>query len=293
MSQFPPQFQIYSDLHLETPFASPTYSHFSRAKNLPIDASNLFLLGDIGCVRDEGLLIFLRLLLASTPNLKVYYELGNHEAYGMSLDQAKKRLCEFEAEVRREYGERFWFMDKRRVDVSPTITILGCTLWSHISYASEATCVRLLTDFNEYAGITGRTVEGHNTDHATDLAWLNEQFGAIEMSEPGREIIVLTHHCPTKDARACDPRHVESNVRERFTSFLQNEPCWRSKNLKVWAFGHTHYNCRYLEQREGDGAAEGVLVVANQKGYCGMKGQGNWKVERCVLEKGAGEWTIL
>jgi hypothetical protein len=219
--------------------------------------------------------------------------LGNHEAYGMILEQAKARLWGFETEIRRKYRERFWFMDKRRVDVSPTLTILGCTLWSHISPASEAVCARLLTDFNEYAGITGRTVEGHNVDHATDLAWLNEQSEEIETSEPGREIIVLTHHCPTKDTRAFDPRHVESNVREGFSSFLQHEPCWSSKCTKVWTFGHTHYNCRYLEQRDGDGAREGVLVVANQKGYCGLKEEGNWKVEKCVLEKGAEGWTIL
>ena len=52
------QFQILSDLHLETPLTSPLYSTFK----LKIHASNLFLLGDIGLAKDAALFTFLRTL---------------------------------------------------------------------------------------------------------------------------------------------------------------------------------------------------------------------------------------
>ena len=302
MSLFPPQFQIVSDLHLETPLSSPSYTHFSHAKNFPLHASNLFLLGDIGCIRDSALLNWLKALLSRTPNLKIFYVCGNHEFYGLTMAQGRERLRAWEKELRAEFGHRFWFLDGARgggrVDVSDTLTVLGCTLWSRISEAARPECERLLMDFNQYAGILGRTAREHNREHGEDLEWLNGQVSAIEREEPGREVVVLTHHCPTKDPRACDPRHVDSSIREGFSSFLAHEPCWGSERVRVWAFGHTHYSCCYADRRlaEGDNGERGerdLLVVSCQKGYAGARGQGAWSVDKCVLERQPEGWKVL
>ncbi|KAF2185988.1 hypothetical protein K469DRAFT_707172 [Zopfia rhizophila CBS 207.26] len=284
MSLFTPQFQIHSDLHLETPIIQPTYTHFSSPTSFPVHASNLCLLGDIGYARSPALFAFLRSLLSRTPNLKIFYVLGNHEAYGIALSTAISTMENFESETHREFGERFFFMNRRRVDVG-AISILGCTLWSRIEDGQAKSCARLLTDFKDELGIKGRGVEQHNADHGIDLAWLNQQVWEIEEEEPGREIIVLTHHSPTRDPRANDPRHVDSEVNSGFVTDLSKELCWRSGNLKVWGFGHTHYNCRF---REG-----GKLVVANQKGYCGLDREGNWEVRSMVVEGGINGWKVV
>ena len=83
-------------------------------------------------------------------------------------------MRKFEEDVKREFGDRFWFLDKRRVDVGPTLTILGCTLWSRITDQAQD-CARLLTDFHPSAGIVERSIDEHSMNHAVDLAWLNDQ----------------------------------------------------------------------------------------------------------------------
>ncbi|KAF2005953.1 hypothetical protein P154DRAFT_551251 [Amniculicola lignicola CBS 123094] len=289
MPPFPPLFQIHSDLHLETPLARPSYAYFSCPTNFPLHASNLFLLGDIGYVRDASLFTFLTALLQRTPNLKIFYVLGNHEAYGVTLAYAKERLRAFEREVRRDYGERFWFMDRRRVDLSPRVTVLGCTLWTSIPGEAARACAARLTDFNIARGIKDRVVDEHNADHVADLAWLNAQVGEIEREgESGeeREVVILTHHCPTVDERGADPRRGESEVRVGFATDLSVEVCWRSRRVKMWAFGHTHDSCCFYDEEEGGKK----LVIANQKGYAGLGGQGEWVARTCVVEAGEEEW---
>lgn len=290
MAFFKTQFQIHSDLHLETPLVKPTYTHFSSPSNFPLHASNLVFLGDIGCLKDAGLFTFIRALLSRTPNLKIYYVLGNHEAYGITLEAAIEILRQFEQSSKKNYGDRFFFMEKRRVDLGKELTLLGCTLWSQITEEQAPACARLLTDFQDYAGINSRLVEDHNANFEASIAWLNEQVKRIEDEEPERQIVVLTHHSPTLDSRANNPTHVESNVKSGFVTDLSGERCWRSPNVKAWAFGHTHWNCAYVDS----GYSGKKLVVSNQKGYCGVNGQGNWDVQACVIEEGDdGVWGVV
>ena len=37
--------------------------------------------------------------------------------------------------------------------------------------------------------------------------------------------------------------------------------CWKTKSVKLWAFGHTHFNCDYTDESSGN------RVVTNQRGY--------------------------
>ncbi|KAF2682947.1 hypothetical protein K458DRAFT_369061 [Lentithecium fluviatile CBS 122367] len=273
MSTFAPQFQIISDLHLETPLASPAYTYFTT--HFPLEASNLFLLGDIGLARHDQLFAFLRSLLTRTPNLKIFYVLGNHEAYGITMAAARAAMRNFEAKARYEFGDRFFFMNRRRVDLTPTITILGCTLWSRIEDTQAAGCANALTDFHEINGIRNRSVEAHNGDHERDLAWLNEQVEAISSYQPERQVIVLTHHSPTTDPRASDSRHAESSLSSGFRTDLSGEVCWKSRSVKM------------------DGGKK--LVVSKQKGYAQLGGKGVWKVTPLVVEAGEGidGWKVV
>jgi hypothetical protein len=69
MSIFNPQFQIISDLHLETPLTLSSYSKF----RLDLHAGYLCPLGDIGLIKDESLFTWIRKILVASPNVKVFY----------------------------------------------------------------------------------------------------------------------------------------------------------------------------------------------------------------------------
>lgn len=62
---------------------------------------------------------------------------------------------------------------------------------------------------------------------------------------------------------ANDPRHLEDvkEVRSAFVTDLSNQFCWRSKNVVLWGFGHTHFNCDFVDLDTKR------RIVANQKGY--------------------------
>lgn len=244
-------FQIVSDLHLET---QPSY-----LIPIPQTATNIALLGDIGKIADDGLFRFLESLLKKYWN--VFYVLGNHEPIGTTCSTAKASLRSFAAKMeqlrQRSTIGRFILLDQTRHDISDDMTILGCTLFSRVTEEQASAVGDRLLDFRQ---IRDWTVEDHNQAHASDLAWLNYQVSDIMNTEPQRQIVILTHHCPTLDSRAADPNHVDSPVSSGFSSNLSREVCWQSKSVVLWAFGHTHFNCDFVDDH-------GKRVVANQKGY--------------------------
>lgn len=173
-------FQILSDLHLETPAARPTYSQFSFARTSP----HLVLLGDIGVTHDSRLLSWLREQLEKFET--VIYVLGNHEPYDTTFVAAKGVLRALESEVTQEnarYGRKgnFILLDQDRYDIEPTLTVLGCTLFSAIDLGQASSVRMFVSDFER---IQAWDIDSHNGAHASDLNWLNEQVASITRSEP-------------------------------------------------------------------------------------------------------------
>jgi len=279
MTFFAPQFQIVSDLHLETPMNNPQYLNI----NLTVNGSALFLLGDIGLVIHENLFVFLCDLLDRNRGCRIFYVLGNHEAYHTTFEYAVERMREFEQLARREYGGRFRLLCRDRFDLNEKVSILGCTLWSNIQPEQAAEVGSRMTDYNEERGIQKWSPERSCEEHAQDLEWLNAQVQHIQTTAPHRSVIIATHHCPTVDARATDPRHAASSMNSGFVTDLSREVCWTSPVVKVWAFGHTHYSCAWRDE------GTGVLVVSNQKGY-GGRGR---RVKGVVVEEKGEEWQVL
>lgn len=115
---------------------------------------------------------------------------------------------------------------------------------------------------NDFYQIEDWTVEDHSASHQADLAWLNDQVSEIVRTDPRRKIVVFTHHSPiARDPRAADPAHKNSPISSAFATDLTDEECWKAEQVCAWAFGHTHYNCDFVEERTG------TRVVANQRGY--------------------------
>ncbi|ESZ98084.1 Ser/Thr protein phosphatase [Sclerotinia borealis F-4128] len=190
----PIQFQIMSDLHLETPSARPTYQHFK----IKPECRYLAFLGNIGNVLDYDLIAFLEDQLRVFEI--VFFVQGNHEAYGTKVMAAVVTMLCFQRTMDDFRGEGR--------------DVLGSTLFSRIINEQRESVSLFCSDFSE---ISEWDVNTHNASHQKDLTWLNSQ--------------------------------VEQITRED------------ANQVRLWAFGHTHFNCDFEE------VGTGKRIVANQKGY--------------------------
>ncbi|KAI0181723.1 Ser/Thr protein phosphatase superfamily [Hypoxylon sp. FL1284] len=247
--------QIVSDLHLETPKA---YDLFDITPKAPY----LALLGDIGYICDsQDYFGFLRRHLLKFR--VVFLVMGNHEPWHSTWEKAKETICDFEREISQErqttdsLGE-FILLDRKTCHIrEPTgenIAILGCALFSRVPDESKT---NVSFGINDFYRIDDWTVEEYNAQFEGDLQWLNEQV----LSLRGTKLLILTHYSPTIDSRASDPKHKNSPIQSGFATDLSDQEVWLSEDVKVWAFGHTHYNFDYIDETTGK------RVVANQRGY--------------------------
>lgn len=247
------QLKIVSDLHLEAPAA---YDIFEIS---PDGAQYLALLGDIGHVKDHGLFEFLSKQLLQFA--VVFFVLGNHEPYHSSYPHAVAKLNEFREEINSSrhrdpsLGD-FVFLNRTRYDISSAVTILGCTLFSSVLPEQHD---QVSFGLNDFYHIKDWSVEQHCEAHDHEVAWLNDQVFAISSEEPDRKVVILTHYSPTLDGRSTDPMHRDSKISSGFSTDLKNQACWTNLSVRLWAFGHTHFNCDFDE--------DGKRVLTNQKGY--------------------------
>ena len=158
--------QLMSDLHLETPQARPMYQDFE----IPPKCQYLTILGDIENIGDSRLFDFLEKQLRSFE--VVFYLLGNHELFGMTRLEVQTSVRAFEhemEELRSSLGSslgNFVFLDQTRYDLTEKVTVLGCTLFSHISNDQQESVSLFCSDFSE---IQDWTVDTHNAAHRSDL----------------------------------------------------------------------------------------------------------------------------
>jgi hypothetical protein len=173
-----------SDLHLEI---ENSYLSF----HIPQVAPYLVLAGDIGRLDDyQEYLRFLSVQCAKFDH--VYLVLGNHEFYKTSREKGLNAVKSLEKE-HQLYG-KLTILNRSRVDINSEVTILGCTLHSHISAEARPWVEMSVSDFTQ---INGWTVDHHNTEHHLDVEWLKTQISIIAQQDSRRRILVVTHHAPS------------------------------------------------------------------------------------------------
>jgi len=269
-----PSFQILSDLHLEI---GQQYLAFQ----VPVSAPYLILAGDIGRFIDySSYLAFLKSQCSRFT--KVFLIPGNHEFYETSHGDGLELARKLETEP--ELDGRLVLCHQRRFDVPGSdITILGCSLWSHIPNDAQDVVRMKINDFKK---IKDWSVEAHNHAHQSDLEWLRAEIEAIQhqqntpvgdndddgrtngegnrlssrnhqSKQKKRSILVITHHAPCKDGTS-EPRLASNPWNSAFaTDLLSGGHEWQ--DVKLWIFGHTHYSTDFVK--------DGIRVLSNQRGY--------------------------
>lgn len=122
---------------------------------------------------------------------------------------------------------------------------------------------------NDFFQTEGWDIAAHNAAHELDLAWLNQEVKNLQQQV--NSIMIVSHWCPSHDARASQPQHAGSRITAGFSTDLSREACFTSLNVKIWAFGHTHYNCDFVVEREN---GHSLRLLANQRGYYFAQAEG-------------------
>ena len=176
----------------------------------------------------------------------------------MSTKERIKSICS-------QY-ENVTFLDKTSLLIDEengqSLRILGCTLWTNID---EKHSEEISQNVNDYKNITiidqedGQQRPLKTTDvtkmHLEEVEWLTKEI--IESKSRNETIIVLTHHAPLTK-QTSDPRFKNCNLKTAFSSDLLYL-IDRNRNINLWAFGHTHFNCKFMKKK--------TLIVSNQLGY--------------------------
>ncbi|CAN8096291.1 unnamed protein product [Discula destructiva] len=245
--------QIMSDLHLESP---KSYHLFEIEPKAPY----LALLGDIGNIEKHrsDCLAFLKKLVKQFDT--VLFVPGNHEAYHSSWTATLAILKTYEEVIQKDssLSGEFILLDRTTYLVpDTTFAVVGCSLFSAVPSTSAMDVEMGLNDFFQTADWN---ITRHNDAHERDLAWLNTEVDKLGVDK----IVIVSHWSPSRDARAMQLQHAGSRITAGFSTDLSHEPCYINPKVKIWAFGHTHYNCDFMVERESGHA---LRLLANQRGY--------------------------
>jgi predicted MPP superfamily phosphohydrolase len=273
--------QYVSDIHLET------RKQADFEKILKPTAPILALCGDIGYPRSSLYLAFLQ--YCSSNFEYVFYVAGNHEFYNDTKTvkfQKYKHLCDDNQreDLEKKYkietiGERLekikkvcanfpniHFLDNTFLDIPGTnITIVGCTLWSNLDVLQY-----LIVGLNDFVKIYENshkvlTKETYNKMNKEDKEFLKQTIDILQQISPERQIIILTHHCPTFEILndiylESDPQNINSLFANKDLEHLFG------KNVKAWLCGHTH-GCKTKTIKE-------TIISTNTYGYEGENVEG-------------------
>jgi len=196
-------------------------------KNIPNFLDNfkkadyLFLAGDIGYPiypkYNSGL--FYQFISWCCNNYKkVFYVLGNHEAYNSNISDIIISIKNIEKEK-----DNFIFLEKGVISELEGYKVIGCTLWSDINFQSFL----FMNDCN-YIKVDNEKITLNNilNYHKEDKKWLEDNIDY--------NTIVMTHHLPSYNL--INEKWKNSIYNSGFASNC-DELIYKSK---LWIYGHTH-----------------------------------------------------
>ena len=185
---------------------------------------------------------------------KIFIIIGNHEYYHrkQTISQIKnniQKICNL-------YNNVF-LLDKNAYQLTPTIKLIGCTLWTDIDEYGES----ILNDFN-YIRINKNKLINKNdyiNMHDECVGFILEEINKTNeinknLNEKEREkIIILTHHAPSLKMCGKFKGDIFNSMSATNLEFMIKEPIY------CWASGHVHSNV--------DININNIRSVSNAVGY--------------------------
>ncbi|ROV94747.1 hypothetical protein VMCG_08897 [Cytospora schulzeri] len=265
-ARYQARIQVLSDLHLEFGLQYSSY-------DFPVSAPWLVLAGDIGRLIDYE--AYLDFLSRQTERYeRVFLVLGNHEFFGLDHQAGIEKAHELVVEPR--LGGKVVLLHRNQWDdpePGSNLTILGCTLWSHVpDHAREIVTYKV----NDFKKIEGWSLEKHLEQHEIDRRWIHDRVQELTTTAPERHMLVVTHHAPAMKGTSA-PRNEDNPWSSAYSTDIlpgMDGESWRQVN--IWVFGHTHYSTDFV--------VDGVRLLANQRGYV-LLGSSTYEREKAEERK--------
>ena len=222
---------------------------------------------------------------------------GNHDPSYNNLGWTIKKQKQYLADMFPLDGNVTFLDEQVGVMSKPipntNIIVVGSTLYTDYKYMSEWS-QRCLDDGNKRRRENGNTdiltpeemnmaagarglndfCWGHVEDEFDDRGlkqrlvrpvdykkWFDITFKKIQeivKSNPDKDIIVMTHHCPTP--KCISERYVKDHMNASYVSDLE-EFIFKHPNIKVWCCGHVH--SKFISQI----GENNQWIVCNPRGY--------------------------
>ena len=248
--------QYCSDLHLEF---KENAKYIARHPIEPV-SDVLLLAGDITLLNNidqhKDFFDYLSRSFAYT-----YWIPGNHEYY-------RSDIAEFRSPLKMDIRHNV-FLVNQKVITHDDVSIICCTLWSHISPENEYEIQRSLSDFHIIQNQGKRlTVTDFNSMHQQDLAFLRS---ALKEDEDKKKII-LTHHVPT--LMNYPKRYINSPINQAFTTELHDLVL--TSHAAAWIYGHHHSNTPEFIIGK-------TTLHTNQLGYVSHYEYGDYRKNACIV----------
>ena len=229
-----------SDLHLEWENCS-----------LPGDPKGILVIaGDI-CETSHAFLLNNYLNVVSSKFKHVIIVLGNHEFYGLEVEETKSNFRGIIKNL-----DNVFLLDNETVSLDG-ITFIGSTLWSDFNGKCTETmkiCQRLVNDFR----FIGR--KRHKFSPKIAIEIFEESVAYIKnklVQYKDKKIVVITHHAPS--FLSINPKFAEEEYLNG--AFASNLEYLMEQNTQIylWIHGHNHNSANY-----NIGSTQ---VICNPKGY--------------------------
>lgn len=256
---------LYSDLHLEMvlrPKGKPAWEPPA------LDVDVVILAGDID-TDTRGIEWAASAFRQCPVSPEIIYVAGNHEYYGMRLQEHNAAMRKVAAKL------GIHFLENNAIEIGG-VRFLGTSLWSDFelygnddqSAASIRAARSYISDYSTIFGTDRKFIEPHDTIglHQEARAFLEQ-----ELAKPfNGKTIVVTHFAPHL---GCVETRFEGGVLTPYFT-VDMAPLMEKHPIDLWAFGHTHFNVDFV--------AHGCRVVCNQRGYPREQNQdfrADWVIE--------------
>jgi len=242
--------QIVSDLHLD--FVKHPIKNWREI--ITPSAPCLAILGDTCELTNMSL--FQYFLEAISPHWEHILILnGNHEFYGYKPRQNKEKLEAKQKKVISKFNN-VHLLENSYIDLEG-VRVVGTTLWTHVPANAVADVEWYINDYRSiYTGKRMIDAKITNSWHETAVRYLN-----TVIDESPLPVVVLTHHAPLMHGTS-DPKYEQSkdsDTRLANHGFATNLESLMKENVKLWAFGHTHWCCDFTHRD--------TRIYSNARGY--------------------------